>query len=409
MKNLIIITKLFRFHDYYFDSFKDLKSKWINVYIFDNVEEKVDKNRVKKDYFSNKNDLISKIKKLDLKDFFIHTFDEHSIILVNELKKYFNQPYTTSYQAFTNKDLQREKFLNLDKNITVNYKIIDDSTNIDHIDLDFPIVVKPVSWAQSYGVKIIETKKELKDYLKNYSSILERISGRGYKNEKFLLEEFIDGTAWSIDYFVDENQNIYLAKPVFLEFWIDIWLDDFCNISRVISEEKENELDLKKLKEFVEKNVKALDIKNTFVHHEFKFTSKWKFKTIELNGRIWGFRLQMYNTCYNLNLLSIPFDKNLENWYLKNKILTNYSIWAIHAPKEWKLLGLNKELENQIKKIKSLDNFRFLEKYIWTITWPTKKWYIRVWYLRLKNKNLKEFKNDYKFVRKNYKNLLIIE
>jgi hypothetical protein len=33
-------------------------------------------------------------------------------------------------------------------------------------------------------------------------------------------------------------------------------------------------LDLEKLKEFVEKNVKAIGIKNTFVHHEFKFTSK---------------------------------------------------------------------------------------------------------------------------------------
>ena len=410
MKQLVIIyDKNFRYHPYYQKAFQKLYSKWIKTYVFvkDVEDEKLD-DGVFKYRYDTKQDLMKKVEEIYTNKTFFHTFEEHAIALVNEMKKYFNQTYTTNYLAFTNKDLQRKLLLNYDKSITVNFL----ETSLDNlstdIDFDFPAVVKPVSAAQSRWVKIVENKDELQNYVKDYKNILQRIwESAGYENEKFLIEEFIDGTAWSVDYFVDQNQNIYLAKPVFLEFGIDIWIDDFCNISRVISHETDKKLDLEKLEDFVEKNVKALGIKNTFVHHEFKFTTKWTFKTIELNGRIWGFRLDMYDKTYNLNLLDLAFEK-YDTWFLKNNIITNYAVWAIYPEKKWILKEFNQELIWEIEKLPSLEQVKLLKKNIWKEVGSSKEGFSRVGFIRLKNNDLKQFKKDYEFVREKYLDLIIL-
>ena len=407
MNLVILYEKNFTYHNYYKKSFRRLASKWINVFIFGKnfLDTKLD-NKIYKLGYTNKKDLIKKLEKIYTHNTFFHTFEEHAITLVNEIKKHFNQAYTINYLAFTNKDLQRKLLLNYDKTITVNFV----ETTLEWLNLnfwfDFPVVIKPVHSAQSRWVKIVRNKEELENYIKEYKDILQRIwTSAGYLNEKFLIEKFIDWTAWSVDYFVDSKQNIYLAKPVFLEFGIDIWIDDFCNISRVISYDTDKALDLSELKKFVEKSIKALEIKNTFIHHEFKLTSKWIFKTIELNGRIWGFRLDMYDKTYNLNLLELPF-KNYKPWFLDNEILTNYAVWAIYPDKKWILNWFNQELIWQTEKLPSLDGIRILDKYLWKEIWPAKEGFSKIWTIRLQNKDLKQFKKDYEFIRKNYKNLI---
>jgi len=406
-----IYQQKFTYHPYYQKIFWELVKKWVNVYVFvKNSENKKLGNWIEQKTFSSKEDLIQQISKLN-ESFYLNTFEEHSISLITEIKKHFNQPFTTYYQAFTNKDLQRQLLLKEDKSITTNFI----ETSLDNIDFEkieqeihYPLVIKPVSAAQSRWVAIIKNKQELEKYIKDYSKILERISSQWYKNEKFLIEEFIDGTAWSVDYFVDENQNFYIAKPVFLEFGIDIGIDDFCNISRLISFETDKALDLENLKIFIEKNVKALDIKNTFVHHEFKFTSKWVFKTIELNGRIWGFRIDMYDKAYNLNLLDSAL-WNYKSWFLENPILTNYSVWAIYPQKKWILKEFNKELIERIKKLPSLEQIKLIENKIQNEIWPSKEGFTRVGFIRLNNKDLEQFKTDYEFVKENYKDLVVLD
>jgi len=55
------------------------------------------------------------------------------------------------------------------------------------------------------------------------------------------------------------------------------------NISRNINKEVNNVFNNINLDTFIQDTVKALKIKNTFIHHEFKITSKNKIKTIEVN------------------------------------------------------------------------------------------------------------------------------
>ena len=416
MNNLILIYESnFKYHDYYKDSFEKLVEKWISVFVFvKNWDEKILWKNIFQIGYLDKNDLVEKIKENNLKNSYFNTFEEYSIWLISEIKKYFWQSFTENYKAFTNKDLQRKLLLEYDKSITVNFI----ETTLDNLaekqieNFWFPFVIKPSWGAQSRWVKIINTQEDFEKCIKEYKQILWKINNSWYNAKKLLIEEFIDWQAWSVDYFVDEKQNIYLTKPVFLEFGIDIWLDDFCNISRKIvwyqDDYKIEELNLEKLKEFVEKNVKAIWIKNTFVHHEFKFTSKWLFKTIELNWRIWWFRLQMIDKAYWLNLLELPF-WGFNPWYIWWSLKTNYAVFVLFPVKKWILKWFNEKIEDKIKNLKSLEKYRLVKSKIWKEVWPAKLGYSQVWTIRLNNKNLEEFEKDYEFLRKNYEKLLEIE
>jgi hypothetical protein len=115
----------------------------------------------------------------------------------------------------------------------------------------------------------------------------------------------------------------------------------------------------------------------------------------------------MYKEWYWINLLEIPFNKVD---YLNEKIKNNFSVFAIYPEKKCKLISYNYELLEEIKKLKSFFSLRILpEKFEWKEIWLTKDWFWKVWWIKLKNSNYKEFKQDYDFVEKNYKKLLIVE
>jgi hypothetical protein len=145
MKNLVnIYQQKFTYHPYYQKLFTQLTQLGKKVFVF--VKNQNNKELGKKIYqvgFSNLEDLIKKIKELKLEDSFFNTFEEHSIAFTNKLKQFFNQPTTSYYQAFENKDLQRKKLLEYDKSISVNYQIINDLKNFN-LEIDFPLVIKPI-------------------------------------------------------------------------------------------------------------------------------------------------------------------------------------------------------------------------------------------------------------------------
>ena len=76
--------------------------------------------------------------------------------------------------------------------------------------------------------------------------------------------------------------------------------------------------------------------------------------------------------------------------------------------KKWILKEFNKEIIWKIEKLSSLEQIKLLEKNIWKEVWPSKEWFSKVEVVRLKNKNLEQFKKDYEFIRKNYKDLVIL-
>jgi len=198
-----------------------LKIKWIEIIMY-------------KDNY----DLINKINKF--KNPFIQCFDERLISLLNLIKEKIWINNSTYSDIFFNKDLQRELLLEYDSDITVNYlKININDLNNDLIEkiknIWFPLIVKPKWGASSRWVKILNNTKEINKYIDDYKKTIIKMEESWYwKINELLFEEYIDWIAWSIDYFVDERQNIYSLPPVYLEFSKDIWINDLANISRII-------------------------------------------------------------------------------------------------------------------------------------------------------------------------------
>ena len=234
-------------------------------------------------------------------------------------------------------------------------------------------------------------------------SAFEKLKEKNLLNQKILVEEFIDWKMYTIDYFVDEFGKFCLTAPVYVKLWVDYWINDFCNISRYMSEWEV--IDEKKLLDFVQKTVVWASIRNTFVHHEFKINSKWEFKTIEINGRIWGYRLDMYNKWYGINLLKFPFFENTQ----KLKLLKNIAVFALYPKYEWIFKAKNHKLIENIIKLPSFDRLKILDSQIWNKIWFTKDWYSKVGTIVLANENYQQFKKDANFIENNYFDILFVD
>lgn len=410
MKNKLINiqSKIDFFDENYKWAFLDIKEKYnieiYNFYIKWNIEKdkiiELEKLWINMNEYIDEKDLVNKINELkkDNIKYYFNTYTENLIPILNEIKRSFWQIITKQPELFRNKKLQRELLFNYNKDYTVNY-FEDNINNLDYEkirkEIWVPFILKPKDWIQSSWVVKINNKKELEDYKKT----------NNLKNT-ILVEEFIDWDFFDINYYVDENQNIFLVPLIRGKIAIEYNIDDFFSSVRIISEESTKKILSFDIIKFVKETVKSCSIKNIFIHQEFKITSKNKIKNIEINWRIWWYRMEMYKNWYWINLLDLMFNNN----YFKKNIKNNYACFTLYPIKDWILKKYNSELIENIKKIKS---FNWIDLYwnsfIWKKIWLTKNWYKKVWKINLLNSNYEQFKKDLDFVEKKYKNLLILK
>lgn len=395
------IFKLNKF-DYYKKSFSDLLKIWVKIIYFYEEDESfilekeiidgIKRIGVELISFKSENEIINHLKKLQGK-IFINTFEEQEIEFTNKIRKAIWQETTKNPLIFLNKYIQRTVIGEKYPETIVQFKKIpiEESKTITR---DFfppmPCIIKPTWWIQSSWVSKINDYSEYKKALEKIENSFQKLENKRLKNESILLEEFIDGKMYTTDYYVDEEQNIKFSKPVLIKLWIDYWIKDFCNISRFISHEVEQNIDSQKLYDFIKKTVIWGNFKNTFVHHEFKINSKWEYKTIETNWRIWWFRLDMYQVGYDINLLRFPFEDRITNPTLKK----NVAMFALY-PRQKSIFDWYHE--NIIKKIESLKSFHRINKGIKEIGTEiglTQDWYGKVGSIELANNNYEEFKKD---------------
>lgn len=393
-----------KIHKYFIDSYKEIIKKYnvkVLVYWKDFLQEDFNMiNTLKENWielikYKNKNKLISEIINLSKNNniVYINTFFESLLPLVQEIKKELWIITTNNSKLFRNKEVQRKLLLKYDKNITVNFLV----EKVWYLDYNYikekiwlPFIIKPKSW---YGSSWVSKIYNINDF--------EKYKYENKNTNNVLIEEYIDWEMYSIDYFVDNNWGFTSTKVVKIELAKKLWINDFFNLSRTISKETEKDLNKDLLQNFIKKTIKATWIKNSFIHHEFKLTTKQQLKTIEINWRIWGYRLEMYKEAYDLNLLSLVF-KKIKIW----KIINNISIFALYPSKKWILKSYNYKLLEEIKKLESFYSLRILpEKYEGREIWLTKNWFSNIWWIKLKNKNHEQLKKDCDFVEKNYRHL----
>jgi len=220
---------------------------------------------------------------------------------------------------------------------------------------------------------------------------------RSLKNYEVVIEEFIDGQMYTIDYFVDQSSNVFktsLVKTNTLKEEFNI--DDFWIASEIVWEDIDKEINKDKLYIFIEKNIKACKIRNTFVHHEFKLTPKWELKTIELNWRIGWYRPEMYRKSLWVNILEFLFNKDLSFTYKKY-----YQFIGLFPQKEndKDFIWIEKCFLEDLIKLNSYYSYMIKSSYIWRKIWFTKNGYKYFWSIRLVNENYNNMLNDYNFIK----------
>lgn len=404
---------------YYKDAFSDLYFNfWIKTYCFierkylDLCEINLEYNEfwIFFEYYIDYNDFKSKI--IDFEIIEMTTFTEELIPILIDFKKSYWLPYTKNKDLFRSKKLQRELLLNYDKNITVNYREFNSISDIKIEELEkefsYPFIIKPISWIQSQLVYKVENREDFSNCVNSFINADKSHFNNLNKSKsdiKVLVEEFIDWEMYSIDYYVDNNWSLILSKPIMTLSWQKLLINDFFTYNTLGWKFIENGLFNYDLKWFVLKNVKATWILWNYVHHEFKLNSKWELKTIELNWRIWWFRLEMMKEWYEFNILRFMLWENMNN----SENINNISVFAFYSNKRWILKWINLDLIEKVKSLKSFFSINIIEKNIWKKTWLTKDGFPKNMTIKLKNSNYEEFFVDVDFLKQNYFNFLIIE
>ena len=402
------------------DAMEELWNKyWINNIIFYKWEKvdyshlisKLEKYWIYTQNYSNRQDLIDKVKEFNEKFevIFVYTALELMINISNTLRQELWLKVSDNPNIFRDKSIQRKLLQENNKELGIKFlKWEPEKLDIDEIEkeIGYPFIMKPVNWVQSSWVVKITKRSDFEDYISNYKDFHDRLKARWIENKELIVEEFIDWNLYTLDYFVTDKWKVIFSKPAQEILWIDFWINDSFVVARVASKKVEDDLEWTWLKKFIEDTIKACWVRNTFVHHEFKLTSKWKLKTIELNGRFGWWRVDLFKEAYDMNLFEMLLNPKVEPWELKKNNIVFNICWT----KRWKLVWFDEKLFESIKKRETVVNVIFnSKKFIWKETWLTKDGFTKMWTIKLVSTDFDKIMKDYEYIKARYKKLLIIK
>lgn len=274
---------------------------------------------------------------------------------------YLNTTTETSLDWTTNKITMRQLLRNYDKTISPKFLVIQDASaeTLDRIErtIGFPLMLKPAGLAKSLLVTLCYHREELEQNLKNTLRKIDLVykKSRGRGTPQVLVEEFMDGTMYSIDSYVNSRGTIYHTPLVHVKTGRSVGFDDFFGYMR-ITPVKLKPHKVEQARHAAEKAIEALNLRSTTCHIELMKTEDgWKI--IELGPRTGGFRPEMYNLSYGIDhalndvLIRIPKKPNLP------KRTKGYTAVMQFYPKH---KGRLQALEG-INKIRRLESFSRIE------------------------------------------------
>ncbi|MGO4819569.1 ATP-grasp domain-containing protein [Flavobacterium sp. W22_SRS_FP1] len=178
-------------------------------------------------------------------------------------------------------------------------------------EIRFPFVIKPAVGFFSIGVHIVENEK---DWIKAKSELqadkLKSIFPENVLNTStFIIEEFIRGEEYAIDYYYDNNGDAVLLNVLHHLFSSGTDTSDrvYSTSKAIIEKYKIN------LEYFLSKIGKELDLKNFPAHAEVRIDENGKIIPIEVNPlRFGGF-------CTTADLMGVTLGFNEYQCFCENK------------------------------------------------------------------------------------------
>lgn len=174
----------------------------------------------------------------------------------------------------TNKHIMRNRFENCGDPSPKSY-LVDENSDLKQLNLEYPIIVKPTDRSGSRGIFKLESEEKLEESVK--FSIKESFE------KKALIEEFVEGQEYSVEYISYKGKHHFLA----LTYKYTTGAPYFIETGHIQPAPVSNEI-LKKIKSTVEHALDTLNIENSASHSEIKIDDNGRIKIIEIGGRMGG-------------------------------------------------------------------------------------------------------------------------
>lgn len=271
---------------------------------------------------------------------------------------YLKTPTTESLDWSMNKYKMRKRFFARDKDITPKFLLVKDQkkTTINEIEkkINFPLVIKPTSLAQSLLVNIVYHRQELE---KNLAQVLRKVK-KAYKDSQrtsepqVIVEQFIEGSMYSIDGYVNSRGKVYSCPMVQVKTGKEIGFDDFFGYQQMtptnLTKATVDEAEL-----ITARGVRALGLRSTSFHAELIKNDRG-FKIIEIGPRVGGFRADLYEMSYGINHRANSVYITIPKVPKINKRVKGHSAaLKVFAKKEGIITNIN-----GIKKVRELKSFK---------------------------------------------------
>lgn len=223
--------------------------------------------------------------------------------------------------------------------------------------IGFPLVVKPAGLAASKHVTICYYREELEKSLRQVIANLKRLyAERGREDApKVLVEQFMEGSMYSIDAYVNSRGFVYHCPPVFVRTGMTIGFDDFFGYQRILPV-KIKQYKIEQAEHAVTEAIHALGLRNVTCHVELMRTEDgWKI--IEVGPRVGGYRHTMYQLSYGINhLLNDALIRIPQKPVIKRRVKKTVTVLQFFAKEE----GILESISG-FKMIKNLESFHSID------------------------------------------------
>lgn len=174
----------------------------------------------------------------------------------------------------TNKYLMREAFAKSGDPSPKSY-LIDEKTDIQAIDISFPVIVKPTDRSGSRGICKLESEEGMNMAVKDAMS-------QSFES-KALIEEYVEGEEYSVEYISCNGKHYFLALTKKYTTGAPHFIETGHMEPALVNKDV-----LEKIKRIVSHALDTLEIKFGASHSEIKIDHDGMIKIIEIGARMGG-------------------------------------------------------------------------------------------------------------------------
>ena len=274
---------------------------------------------------------------------------ENYILDASLIAKHLGLPSITpeSAQACTDKEHMRELFAAAPIKISPDFTVATSEDDVSKFAKThtFPLIIKPANLSKSL---LVTKSADLDELLQNYRKTIQQVDAVYKKyapgqTPKLLIEEFMEGSIFSVDAFVDaDGEPHVLENVVDYQTGYDIGYDDNFHYSRILPSRLPADK-IEAIRQTAAAGCKALGMTSSPAHIEIIYTSDGP-RIVEIGARNGGYRERMHMLANGIditkNAIALSLNQPLDITPKKNDYVGVFELFP-------KTPGIFHKIENE--------------------------------------------------------------